>query len=77
MEPLLTDNNKSKIKALLLSGAKITVLSVLRMVNTIEARHYIAALRKEGMNIQDEWVKKNGKQFKTWWLSTEPKTIKN
>ena len=68
-----TSNNKhdnlTKIRKLLLSGAKITVLSVLKIVKTIEARHYLSILRKEGLAIQDEWQTDGVKRWKCWWIN--------
>ena len=63
------NNNQKLIKEELLSGKRISVLSVLKTVQTIEARHYIAALRREGMDIKDEWVTApGGKHYKEYWL---------
>lgn len=59
----------SNIRKLLLGGSKLTVLSVLKLLRTIELRHYIAILRKEGMNIKDEWkTSESGKRYKIYWL---------
>lgn len=60
--------NLEAIKDLLESGKKLSVVSVLNMVGTIELRHYIAILRKQ-MSIADKWVKSpEGKRYKEYWL---------
>lgn len=62
-------DNLTKIRALLKAGCKLTVLIVFRYIKTLEARHYIAILRKEGMLIKDNWITNpNGKRFKEWFL---------
>lgn len=61
--------NLSAIRKLLLGGCKLTVLLVLRIVNTLELRHYLSILRKEGMIIKDEWkTTDDGKRFKVYWV---------
>lgn len=68
MQPDKTDN-LTRIRLFLKGGAKITVLTVFRYLSTLEARHYIAMLRKEGMPIKDRWLtNQNGKKFKEWFL---------
>lgn len=60
--------NMEAIKDLLNAGLKISVISVLESVGTIELRHYIAILRKE-MRIADKWVKSpDGKRYKEYWI---------
>lgn len=61
----------NNIRKLLIAGAKISVLSVMRILKTFECRHYIAILRKEGLKIADEWCKsENGKRYKIYWLQS-------
>lgn len=60
---------KSKIKDLLEAGARISVGSVWRILRTTEARHFIAQLKKEGLNILSEWVTKGDNRFKEYWLA--------
>ena len=61
--------NLSAIRKLLLGGCKLTVLLVLRLVRTLELRHYLSILRKEGMVIKDEWkTTDDGKRFKVYWV---------
>lgn len=67
-QPNKTDN-MTKIRAFLKAGCRLTVLIVFRYISTLEARHYIAILRKEGMPIKDRWLtNNNGKRFKEWYL---------
>lgn len=62
-------DNLTRIRAFLKAGCRITVLIVFRYISTLEARHYIAMLRKEGMPIKDRWLKsETGKRFKEWFL---------
>ena len=67
------ETNLAKIRTLLLGGAKITVLSIFRIISTCEGRHYIAILRKEGMKIADEWKTNEltQKRYKIFWLVKE------
>lgn len=67
------NDNLTKIRTLLNGGAKLTVLLTLRLVKTLELRHYIAILRKEGMKIADQWTKNEvtQKRYKVYWLSQE------
>lgn len=60
---------KNKIRKELEKGYIITVLSVLKSCKTMELRSYVAALKKSGMKIRSEWVKKNGKHFKQYFLA--------
>lgn len=61
------ESNLSKILAELESGKRITVLSVLLTVKTIELRHYIAIIRKT-TPVNSIWIKKDNKQFKEYFL---------
>ena len=63
------NDNLTRIRALLEAGCRITVLSVLKYIKTLECRHYLSILRKEGMPIKDRWLtNENGKRFKEWFL---------
>ncbi|WP_152620364.1 hypothetical protein [Pedobacter lusitanus] len=65
--------NLQKIKEMLESGKVVTVISIKRTVNTYEGRHYLAILKKT-MNIIREWVTSpNGRRYKKYWLSKQPK----
>lgn len=64
--------NRTLVRRELEAGKRITVLSVLNSIGTIEARKYLSDLRKLGMAIKDEWcTSDNGKRFKTYWLETK------
>lgn len=67
------NDNLTKIRTLLNGGAKLTVLLTLRLVKTLELRHYIAILRKEGMKIADQWTKNEvtQKRYKVYWLQID------
>lgn len=62
------NDNLSKIRVLLMSGAKLTSITVLRLIGTTEIRHYLSKLRREGLAIKDQWLERDGKRFKTWWI---------
>lgn len=52
----------------LLQGMHISTVSVLASIGTTELRHFIAILRKEGMNIQDKNIHTpNGKWHKEYF----------
>jgi hypothetical protein len=61
------EKNEALIKQQLLAGKRITVLSVLKSVGTIEARHYLSIIRRE-LPVSSEWVTKNGKRFKEYFI---------
>ncbi len=60
---------REQIKNGLEAGKTLTVVSALNEYRTIDLRKYISDLRKEGMNIQDRWVEKNGKRFKEYFVN--------
>jgi hypothetical protein len=69
----VNDDNKKRIKAELLSGKRITVQSVLKTIGTQELRTYIPILRREDeLDIATEWILKNGKRFKEYFLNPIP-----
>ena len=61
-------HNQQRIRSLLEKGKRLTVVSVLRIVGTIELRVYISKLRREGLNIKGDWTKRNGKKFKIYYI---------
>jgi hypothetical protein len=65
------ETNLSKVKSALESGLKLSVISVLNLCQTIDARKYISMLRQQGMDIKSEWVQKGKKSYKVYWLSKE------
>ncbi len=71
MQTFDKQNYHDEIKRQLISGREITVQSVLRSVGTQELRHYISALKKEGLVICSTWISRNGKHFKKYWLDKE------
>lgn len=64
----MKERNIKAIKEQLEAGRRLTVLSVLHSIGTLELRYYIARLRKT-MQIADEWKSKNGKRFKEYYLN--------
>lgn len=61
--------NKQRIRNLLEKGKRLTVLSVLNKIGTIELRVYISKLRREGLDIKGDWTKRNGKNFKIYYIA--------
>lgn len=69
---LFNQSYQSKIATLLKRGETLTVASVFQKVRTLELRHFISELKKEGMPIQSKWVKSpKGKQYKQYWLNND------
>lgn len=62
------ETNLSRVKSALESGMKLSVISVLNLCQTIDARKYISILRKQGMDIKSEWVQKGKKSYKIYYL---------
>ncbi len=62
---------KEQIKNGFEAGKTLTVLDALNQFRTIELRKYVSMLRKEGLNIQDRWVSKNGKRFKEYFKGVQ------
>lgn len=64
------DSNKNAVRNLLEAGERISVKSVWLVLKTSEARHYVYELRKEGLQILDEWVRnKNNQRYKEYFLA--------
>ena len=61
-------NNRNKIRALMLTGVRVTTMSILFTIGTSELRKYLSDLRKEGLIIRDKWIEKDGKHFKQYWI---------
>lgn len=59
--------NLQRVKSALESGLKLSVISVLNLCHTIDARKYFSILRQQGMNIKSEWVQKGKKSYKIYW----------
>lgn len=63
---------KQKIKEILLSGTVLTSCGTAEIYLTADFRKYVSDLRKEGLNIIDEWTTSStGKRFKNYWLKKE------
>jgi len=61
----------ANIRKLFVSGAKLTVLGVWKLLSTFELRHWVAILRKEGLKITDEWkTSEAGKRYKVYWIQS-------
>lgn len=68
---LIQDSYQNQIASLFRAGKKLTVITALKEVGTLELRHFVAELKKSGMDIQSEWkVAGNGKRFKEYSLNT-------
>lgn len=66
----MENNSYSNQKAILdqlLAGRRISTLTVLKSIGTSELRHYLAIIRKT-VNVSDEWVERNGKRFKEYFI---------
>lgn len=63
------DTNLTLIRAQLLAGKRISVMSVLKSVGTLELRHYISELKRNSdLVIAGEWTCRNNKRFKEYYL---------
>lgn len=63
---------QKQIASLFRAGKKLTVITALREVGTLELRHFVAELKKAGMDIRSEWkIAGNGKRFKEYRLNAE------
>lgn len=60
-------SNEKAILEQLLRGDRISNITVLNTVSTTEIRTYIARIRKT-LKVSDEWVTKNGKRFKEYFI---------
>lgn len=69
---LIQETYRNKIASLFNDGKKLTVISALKEVGTLELRHFVAELKKQGMDIRSNWMTaSNGKRFKQYWLFNE------
>lgn len=59
---------KTKIRAYFEQGGKLTVLGCFKLFSTNELRHFVAALRKEGIPIKGDWQKTGDKKYKVYYL---------
>lgn len=65
----LNEKNQKAIEAQLVAGRRISVISVLQSVGTLELRTYLSKIRRK-LSIADEWVTlPNGKRHKEYYLS--------
>lgn len=65
-------NYHTSVKEQLLTGRRISVLSVLNSVGTTECRKIVSDLKKGGMPIESEKViSPKGKPHKEYWVSKE------
>lgn len=65
----INEADLAAIKAELVSGKRITVDSVIETVGTHELRTYIPRLRKEGLEIDTEWINGKKKRYKEYFLA--------
>lgn len=71
------ETNLAKVRNALNSGLRLTVLSAISICSTVDLRKYVSMLRKEGLNIQNEWVQKGNKSYKVYWLKSKNNTCVN
>jgi len=62
------DSIQNMILSQLLSGRRITTVSVLESLRTTELRHFVAIIRKT-VNVQSVWVKKGKVRYKEYFIS--------
>lgn len=70
----LKENYKQIILNHMLAGRSLSNGEAHDLYNMTCFLQRISDLRADGVPIQDEWVKKNGKRFKRYWLDAD--TIK-
>lgn len=69
---IFSDSYEKQIAFLLKNGERLTVASVSQKVKTSELRHFIAQLKKRGMDIKSNWMTApNGKRFKQYFLNQQ------
>jgi len=67
-----SETNLSRVRDALNAGMKLTVLSAIKIANTVDARKYISMLKREGMDIISEPTQNgNKKRFNTYYLRKE------
>lgn len=66
-----TETNLAKVRQALNQGLRLTVLTAISICDTVDLRKYVSMLKREGMNIQSEWVQKGNKSFKKYFLVKE------
>jgi hypothetical protein len=49
-------------------GGELTALDALYKFGTMKLATRCSDLRKQGVNIRDEYVESNGKRFKKYWM---------
>jgi len=54
-------------------GNSLTVVETLQLFQTIELRKIVSTLRRQGMEIKDEWMESSkGKRYKRYFLFKKP-----
>lgn len=67
---IFSDTYENQIAAMLKAGKKLTVISALKEVHTLELRKFVSILKRKGMDIKSKWVTApNGKHFKEYSLN--------
>lgn len=65
-------STKEIIKDILLSGTVLTSCGTAEKYITADFRKYVSILRREGLNIVDEWTQsEGGKHFKKYWIKKD------
>ncbi|MEK6219947.1 MAG: helix-turn-helix domain-containing protein [Psychrobacter cryohalolentis] len=54
----------------MLAGKSLSTLEACDLYNITCFLQRVSELRDQGVLIQDEWVKNNGKRFKRYWIDT-------
>lgn len=68
------DSLEKQIANYLKQGQSLTVVKALELFRTIELRKIVSTLRRQGMQIEDEWITSEaGKRYKRYFLN-KPKS---
>lgn len=72
-----TQTTKDKIKEMFLSGKILTSCGAAKDFITADLRKYITTLKREGLDIVDQWVQsESGKKHKEYRLRREGEEVK-
>ena len=63
-----TDTKKAKILAYLKAGQVITPAFAFSRIRCLSWSQRIGNLKREGYDIRDEYVNRNGSRFKRYWM---------
>jgi hypothetical protein len=67
---LKLSNRQKKVYTLLMAG-KHTVTEMTIKTGFSDPRGYVRELRNRGINVRDEWIKKDDVRYKRYWIETD------